>query len=486
MIDQAAHKPTYQELEAEVIRLKAELAQLRRLIFGQKSERFVPDQNADQLSLDVLDTTTASTSPAKTETITYTRKKAATSNVTPHSRNVLPDSLPRVDVVIEPEQDVTGLKKIGEEITEELEYKPGKLFVKRFIRPKYARRGGDGVVIAHLPSRPIDKGIPGPTLLSHIVISKYVDHLPLYRQQQQFKRLGLVIPESTLCGWIKSTADLIKPLVEMQFDLIKRTSYLMADETPIRVLDRNKKGRSHLGYYWVYYSPLEKIVCFDYRPGRGRDGPTEILQSFKGSLQFDGWQAYNSVASRKGVIAVGCMAHARRYFEQALGSDPDRATWMLQRIQELYAVERLAREKSMTFEERYQVRQKNALPVMKEIKTWLDQNVVKVLPKNDMGEAIGYTLGQWPKLERYLNDGRLEIDNNLVENAIRPVAFGRKNYLFASSHESAQRGAVIYSLVATAKLHNLDSSEYLTDVINRIADHPFKKLADLLPQNWKK
>jgi transposase len=456
MTQQAAHKLTYDELEIEVIRLTAELHQLRRLIFGQKSERFVPVQNIDQLSLDVLDAAVTSDTPVKNEIITYTRKKAAATNPTPHSRNVLPDSLPRVDVIIEPEQDVIGLKKIGEEITFELEYQPGKLFVKRFIRPKYARRDGDGVVIAHLPSRPIDKGIPGPALLSHIIISKYVDHLPLYRQQQQFKRLGLVIPESTLCGWVKRGSELIKPLFDRQFDFLKKVSYLMADETPIRVLDRSKKGRSHLGYYWVYYAPLEKIVCFDYRPGRGRDGPTEVLQSFKGSLQSDGWQAYNSVTSRKGIIAVGCMAHARRYFEQALGTDPDRATWMLKRIQKLYALERLARQSSMSFEERYQLRQKNALPLMQEIKEWLDQTIVKVLPKNDLGEAIRYMLGQWPKLERYLDDGRLEIDNNLVENAIRPVALGRKNYLFAGSHESAQRGAIIYSLVATAKLHGLD------------------------------
>lgn len=482
-MEQLAPQPTYDELLAEVMRLRAELAQLRRLIFGQKRERFVPLVNSSQLDIGLAEPPTAS-APVKTERVEYTRAKPSGPS-TPPRRNPLPASLPRQEIVIEPTEDISGMKKIGADITEELEYTPGKLFVKRYVRPKYARPEGDGVVIAAMPSRPIDKGIAGPGLLAQVLISKYVDHLPLYRQRQQFRRQEVELAESTMCDWVKASGELLKPLYEALRGELLRESYLMADETPIRVLDSSQPGKCHLGYHWVYYAPLVKLAYFDYQPSRSRDGPQQMLKNFAGHLQTDGYAAYETITCRPEVTALGCMAHARREFVEAKDNDPARADWMLSHMQQLYQIERQAREANLSPDERYRLRQESARPILLAIKAWLDQQVREVLPKSVMGKAIGYTLGQWPKLERYISDGRFEIDNNLIENAIRPVALGRKNYLFAGSHEGARRAALIYSLVSTAKQHGVEPFAYLKDVLSRIADSPHRHVDQLLPQNWK-
>jgi transposase len=428
-----------EKMKTELAYLKAELAQLKRLLFGQKRERFVPVSSSSQLEIALTDARGESVPVAETKTITYTRKERSRP-VTPPSRNPvgqrptgLPASLPRQEIVIEPQEDVTGLKKIGADITEELEYQPGKLFVKRYIRPKYARPEGEGVVIGTLPSRPIDKGIAGPGLLAHVLISKDVDHLPLYRQRQQFRRQEVELPDSTLCGWVKASCELLNPLYEALRGEILQASYLMGDETPIRVLDSSQPGKCHLGYHWVYYAPLVKLAYFDYQPSRSRDGPQQMLKNFAGYLQTDGYAAYEVITCRPEVTAVGCWAHARRYFVEAQDSDRERAEWMLAQIQQLYQIERQAREADFSYEQRYQLRQESARPILTTIKAWLDEHVRQILPKSEIGKAIGYTLGQWSKLEKYLCNGRLEIDNNLIENAIRPVALGRKNYLFAGS-----------------------------------------------------
>lgn len=490
MTPATAQKPTYEELLAEnerlrleMAQLKIELANLKRLIFGQKRERFVPERDQQQLSFLALAVDHLA-APVKTEQISYTRIKQTTRRKLP-VRQPIPAHIPRKEIVIEPDEDVTGMKKIGEEITEELEFAPGTLYVNRYIRPKYARPKDQGIAIGLLPIRPIEKGIAGPGLLAHMMISKYVDHLPVYRQRQQFKRYGIELAESTLYDWIKASADVIMPLVERQRQRVLRVHYLMVDETPIYVLDREKPGTTHQGYYWVYYDPLGREAFFDYHKSRSRDGPNTQLKDFRGYLQSDGYSGYDEIAARAGVMSVGCMAHARRYFVEAADSDEERANWMLFRLQALYAIERYARTNQVSFEERYQLRQHDAAPVMAEMKAWLDVESLKVLPRSAMGKAIGYMLNQWPRLEKYLTDGQLEIDNNLVENAIRPVALGRKNYLFAGSHKGARRAAAIYTLVSNARLHDIEPFAYLRDVLYRIPGHPYRKLDELLPCNWK-
>lgn len=482
MIAIAEIRPTYEQLQAKVVQLELENANLKRLIFGQKRERFQPEDDSQQLSF--LNMPVDGTDTVKIEQISYTRRKKKKSKKRP-SRQALPPSLPRHEIVIEPEEDVSGMKKIGEEITEELEYQPGKVYVNRYIRPKYARPDDEGVAIGMLPVRPIEKGIPGPGLLAHVMISKYVDHLPLYRQISQFKRIGVDIPESTLCGWVKASYEVICPLVSLIRSETLKAVYLKADETPIQVLDRTLKGKSHRGFYWVYFDPLDSQVFFDYRKGRSRDGPNEVLSDFKGFLQTDGYTGYDELSKKPTIISLGCMAHARRYFVQAEETDPDRARWMLHHIQLLYKIERYARDQQFSFDQRHEERQRNSTVVMQAIKNWLDAEYSQVLPKSAMGKAIGYMRNQWPRLNVYLSDGRLDIDNNIVENAIRPIALGRKNYLFAGSHSGAVRAAALYTLMANAKLQNIDPFFYIRDVINRIPSHPFKKLDQLLPKNWK-
>jgi len=487
VIDQ---KPSYEELETQVIqlsfeteKLRLENANLKRLIFGSKQERFVPVANAEQGAFFTLPTQLAS-SPAKTEQISYTRQKPQKTHTLP-SRQPLPASIPRTEIVIEPAEDTAGMKKIGEEITEELEYEPGKLFVNRYIRPRYARPKDEGVVIGTLPNRPIEKGIAGPGLLAHILISKFVDHLPIYRQRQQFLRYGVELAESTLYDWIKFSTDLILPLVHLQRERVLKATYLMVDETPIKVLDPNKKGTTHQGYYWPYYDPIGKQIFFDYQKSRSREGPNTVLRNFRGHLQTDGYAGYEELAAKPDIIPVGCMAHARRYFVEAQDNDAERAQWMLVRFQALYAVERYCHENQVSHAKRYELRQADALPVMAEMKEWLDRESFQVLPASAIGKAFGYMLHRWPRLEKYLTDGMLEIDNNLVENAIRPIALGRKNYLFAGSHKAAVRAAAIYTLVANAKLCRIEPFAYLRDILTRIAAHPYKHLDQLLPCNWK-
>ena len=479
----AERQLSYDELYSENLKLKHELADLKRLIFGQKRERFIPGQLDNQLSFGLgLEPSAGMEDTA--EQITYQRKKKTT-KYTPHSRQELPAHLPRKEIIIEPEESTAGLSKIGEEITEELDYLPGNLFVNRYIRPKYAKGKSEGVIIGDLPSRPIDKGIPGPGLLSHIFISKFVDHLPLYRQRQQFKRQGVEISASTLDNWVTSGYDLLLPLYELQRERIIKKDYLMADETPIQVLDKAKRGKTHRGYFWVYHDPLEKEILFDYQYTRGRAGPFGILKDFNGFLQTDGYNVYDEIGQWESITLLGCMAHARRYFDKSLSNDKKRSEWMLTQIQDLYKTETFARNNHYSHEERYNLRQKEAVPILDEMKDWLDTTALKVLPKSAMGKAIGYMLGRWKYLKRYVEDGRFEIDNNLIENAIRPVALGRKNYLFAGSHNGARRAALIYTLVANAKLQGIEPFAYMRDVISRIADYTYKDLEDLLPVNWK-
>lgn len=465
---------------------KEELDWLKRQIYGRKSERFI-GMDAGQLTLE-LEEMVEAMRQEESEEINYTRKKAAKEEKQGHGRMPIPGHLRREEIIIEPENVPEGSKKIGEEVTETMEYKKAEIYVRKFVRPKYALPEEAGVTIGNLPSLPIPKGNAGPSLLSHILVGKYVDHLPLYRQQQQFKRLGVELSDRTIGGWVTASCDLLIPLYEQLMANVQQSDYIQADETPIKVLDKDKKGDTHKGYFWVYYSPMTKTVCFQYRKGRGRAGPKEFMKDFKGAIQADGWQVYDKFEKHKGISLLGCMAHARRKFEEATDNDKSRAEHVLTEMQKLYHIERKARKEGLTLEPRKSLRDQESKPVMDDLKSWLMENAPestsKVLPQSKIGKAISYTLGMWHRLQRYLDDGRYEIDNNWVENSIRPVALGRKNYLFAGSHDAAQRSAMIYSLLATCKKNEIEPSEYLSDVLTRIQDHPINKIDDLLPGNW--
>jgi transposase len=474
------YKEKYEELTIQHIQLKHELDQLKRLVFGSRHERFVPTTPQEQLALG-LDVQQVQPPVPSVQTIEYTRKrKEASSEKLQTGRMKLPASLPREQVIIEPAQDVSGWIKIGEEITEELERIPGKLFVRQYVRPKYAKPDGNGVVIGELPSRPIDKGIAGPGLLAQIIIDKYTDHLPIHRQVQRFEREGMKLPSSTLTDWISATCALLDPLYEVLRKEVLSSTYLQADETPIKVLDKAKKGTTHRGFHWVYHAPQERLVLFDYREGRGREGPTECLKDFKGYLQTDGYAVYEDFDKKPGITLLHCMAHARRKFDEAKDNDLVRASYVLTEMQKLYALERQAKENELSVDELYQIRRK-IIPVLDDLKQWMLENYRSVLPQSAIGQAIYYSLQRWDKLCLYTTDGRLQIDNNLVENAIRPVAIGRKNYLFAGSHNGARRAAMLYSLLGTCKINGVNPFEWLREVLTRIPDHPVNNLQQLLP-----
>ncbi|GJL61346.1 MAG: transposase [Nitrospirales bacterium] len=493
MPEEYLHKDK-EELVAENLRLKAELAELKRLIFGRKSERFVPDEIAsEQLNLFVQhDHEGAEEKTVQQAVQAHSRTKARP------KRLKLPEDLPVVEVRIEPHPDeVKGWVKIGEEITEELDYVPGYLRINRYIRPKYARPKGEqnsdtegkNIFIAPLPSRVIDKGIPSAGLLTYILVSKFVDHLPYHRIIQIFKRAGMTIPASTVNGWVAKCIELLRVLYLWHKARIMECDYLMGDETKIRVLKSpnrtGKKTKAHQGYFWVYYDPGGKQTLFIYDPGRAGKYPREHLQNFKGHLQTDGYSVYDAFDQTEYITLVGCMAHIRRKFEHALGNDKQRATHVLTAMQALYAIERKAKEENYSYDQRLALRQQEAQPIMDKLKVWLLENRDQVLPKSSIGQAINYACNRWKYMERYLEDGKLEIDNNLVENAIRPVAIGRKNYLFAGSPKGAEWAAIIYSLVSSAANCGHNPSEYLKDILLRLPDQPLSYLDELLPPNWE-
>jgi transposase len=481
------YKSLCEKLQMENAFLKQELAQLKKIIFGSRHERFMPtDANASQqLSLNVEAEAIAAVKIADTKKISYTKliKEITPAKLHP-GRNPLPEHLERREQIIEPADDTTLLKKIGEEITEELEYEPGKLFVNKIVRPKYAKPSGEGVLIAPMIERPLPKAIAGPGLLAQIIIDKYVDHLPLHRQMERFKRDGVSIAYSTLTDMVSGTCSLITPLYEALKNNTLRLDYLHADETPVKVLDKDKKGQTHRGYFWVYHSSVERMVLFDYQPGRGREGPQQILQNFKGFLQTDGYSVYDFFKEKEEVTVLHCMAHARRMFYEAQANDADRSAYALQQFATLYAIERSIKEQQLTHKQALEMRQQQAVPVLQSFGRWMKEQYLQTLPKSTIGKALGYSIERWNELSIYATDGKLNIDNNPVENSIRPVAIGRKNYLFAGSHEAAQRSAMLYSLLGTCRLNGVNPFIWLRETLRRIATHPINRIEELLPQNF--
>lgn len=481
---QADYKALYEQAQLQIIQLQQQLSQLQKMIFGSKQERFVPtDANTKQLLLAIDAEAVAACSITSAQNISYTRTNTA---VEPKpldhpGRMKLPEGLRREEIIIEPIADIAGCKKMGEEITEVLDYTPGELFVKKYIRPKYAKPAGEGVLIGMLPARPLEKAMAGEGLLAQIIIDKYVDHLPLYRQMQRFERNGLKLPYSTLTDWVSNTCKLIEPLFEALKRQVLQSDYLHADETPIKVMDKDKQGETHRGYYWVYHNSIDKIVFFDYQEGRGREGPAGILENFKGYLQTDGYAVYDGFDKQEHITLMHCMAHARRMFNEALGNDEQRAAYAMQQIQKLYAIERDCKEQNLCFEEIKAVRQLQSAPILNELGKWMKEQYMQVTPKSPIGKALAYSIERWDKLSLYTNDGMLNIDNNPVENSIRPIALGRKNYLFAGSHEAARRSGMLYSLLGTCKMHGIEPYSWLKNTLQKIAEHPVNKVRELLP-----
>jgi len=473
-------------LSAELQAERFKYAQLQRMIFGSKRERFVssclPGQMVFEFEPKTIEIEQAVAQERESIRIAYERKKIKKAHP---GRLALPDHLPVVETILEPKQDTTGMVCIGTEVTEELDYTPATLRINRTIRPKYMTKedeqGCQVQVIAEL-NRPIRKCIASATLLAMIFVDKFIFHLPYYRILQRIKQMGVAIPTSTFESWAKLGAEHLKPLYAVHRLYVFSETYQQIDESPIKVLDKDKPGTTHQGYMWVRYAPLSKSVLFEYYKGRSAQGPLRDLSTFKGYIQTDGYSGYTHLAETQGITHLSCWAHARRYFDKALPNDQQRASNVLKLIQLLYAIEALAREDNLTNEQRHALRLEKSLPVINEIGSYIYNERSKVLPKSPIGVAFEYCANRWISLQNYLKDGILEIDSNLIENAIRPLAIGRKNYLFAGNHDAAENIAMFYSFFGTCKKNNIDPQKWLAYAINNINDTKSSQLKNLLPQ----
>jgi len=471
-----------EELIDQVTQLQHQVALLQKMVFGPRNERFklsneVPD---NQLSLGVSAEPIAAVTLEKTSVKTHDRTKVKLEAKKHPGRSPLPSSLRREEILIKPTEDVSGCVRLEDEVTEVLEVQAAEFYVKRYVRHKYVRREGEGIAIGKLPTRAIEKGIPGASVLAMLIISKFIDHLPIYRQLAIFKRAGIILHYNTVLDWTNNGLNILAPIYDHLRRKILACHYLQADETGMKVLDSEKNGSTHQGYLWAYRDVVNNLVLFEYQRGRNKEGPAKMLKDFKGYLQTDGYAAYDQFYHRDGITMLHCMAHARRKFKEAEDNDKERSNYAMKVFQEVYLIERQI--KDLSNDERREIRQESILPKLNKLHSWMTDQYRQVTPQSPIGKALAYSLPRWKELTFFTTDGQLEIDNNRIENEIRPIALGRKNYLFAGSHESAQRIAIIYSLLASCKTNEIDPMKWLTHVLQELPNRTVNDIEDLLPQ----
>lgn len=467
-------------LSQELFSYKERYARLIEEIRLAKQQRFSPSSEKNSLQPDLFDEAGIAPLPAEVEEqIGDDTTIQAPARKKHPVRRPLPKDLPREVVLHDiPECDKicacgTLLICIGQEVTEQLKYIPAQLSVVQHVRPKYACKPcEEKVKIADMPLLFLPKSIATPELVAHTIVSKYVDHLPLYRQESIWKRLGIDLPRSSLCGWILKTACFCEPLVDLlRADMLGR-DYVQADETTVQVLAEVGRSNTSVSYMWAYQGgdALHRSIVFDYQETRAGEHAKTFLNGFKGYLQTDAYSGYLWTEKDPDIVSVGCMAHARRPFAELakLTKTPGLAHEALAFFQKLYAIEKLARESALLPEARYALRQDKAPSVLATFKTWLERYLPKTSEQSKIGKAIRYALNHWVALVAYLQDGRIEIDNNAVENRIRPFAVGRKNWLFAGSPRGAQAGAILYSLIETCKANQVEPYSYFCTMLHRI------------------
>jgi transposase len=466
--------------------LELQLAKMRRSQFGPKSEK--APLNTDQLLLGLSASVIEAQPPVKTAQVQETKR-------TPSRRKSrgLPAHLRREVRTHLPEHSKCPcckgeLRKLGEDVLEMLEYMPASFFVIRHVRPKMSCRKCSCVVQAPAPQRVIDRGLPGPGLLAHVITAKFADHTPLYRQCQIFAREGVELERSVLARWVGEAAALLAPVAEVLRRYVLDTEKLHGDDTPVPVLAPGT-GKTKTGRFWTYVRDnrpagdrAAPAVWFTYSPDRKGEHPQWHLARFEGILQADAFAGFNKLYEGGAIQEAPCMAHIRRkFFDLMKAHHSPIATEAVERIAALYRIEREIKGRSA--DERRTVRAARARPLFDDLRRWLEQALIQLVPKSETAAAIHYALGLWDALARYLDDGRIELDNMIAERALRPVAVGRRNYLFAGSDNGGQRAAVLYSLVGTARLNGLDPEAYLRNVLSRIAKHPINRIEELLP--WR-
>jgi len=465
--------------------LRTRLDQLLRRLYGPKSEKvsqtpslFESDQSDNALSLDAQPDPVPETPPASPKL-----KKRG------HGRRRLPPDLPRQRL----EHDLSETEKlcpccqsprvrIGEEVSERLDYRPASLYVVEHVRPKYACRSCQScVTVTAVPPEPLPKAIAAPGLLAHIITAKFADHLPLYRLEGILARHGMELSRSTMCDWLAGCAKALWPIYDAMCDRVRLSKVIHTDDAPVPVLDR-QLDRTRTGRIWVYLGDARNpYIVYDATPSRSRDGPQKFLSNYKGYLQADAFGGYDGLYAT-GATEVACWAHARRKFVESQSSDSRLSLEMLALIRRLYDVERQTKE--LDSDNRLSLRQEQSAPVLRTIGEWLEAHRISVLPKSPLGGAITYTTNQWKALNVYVTDGDLTIDNNASERALRGVVVGRKNWLFWGSDVGGQTAAVLTSCVATCKRHGIEPWSYLSDVLTRLPAHPVDRIAELLPDTW--
>ena len=492
------------KLESHISKLEYELTWLRKKLFGKMSERFI-NSDPDSRQLDIFGEQLSDNEREELERAATQEQELITRTVTANKprtprKDISFEGLRVEETTIEPEGiNFEEYVCIGAEETNRLAYKPAEFFVKRTIRKKYAlknqlteledeREKRPSVVIAPLPDSPIHKCMADTTLLTEIIIQKYLYHLPFHRQIARFGDLGVRISSSTVGDWFSQSCELLRPLYDHLRRRVLSTDYIQVDESTLPVID-NEKRRAVKGYLWVVRNPDSGEVFFHYdRGSRSEKTALTLLHGFNGAIQSDGYQVYNRFEVLDGKLMLGCWAHARRKFDEALAENKKLATEALLQIQSLYAIEREADEMGATVEQRGELRRTKAYPLLVIFEKWLYDNYTTLLPQSRTAKAISYTYSIFPKLSRYHLNGRYRLDNNLVENAIRPLAIGRKNYLFCGNSDAAIRAAIVYSLIGSCKAAGVNPAEWLEDVLSKIYSYTKenRNMEELLPHLWKK
>jgi len=496
------HKKEVDSLNERIKELTAQVAWLNRQLFGRKSEKLpVIDPNYPDLFAGMLPENAQQIAEAHDEAVDKIVKTKEERRQEKKNRIMMEDLPVLEQVILTPDNLDTNLyKKIGQEVTRIVEHKPGQLYIKEIIREKWglkdntstAPKGMSGVLIAPMPLLPIYKGIAGASLLAEILLQKYEYHMPYYRQIKQYSHLGMKgLTESTVDGWFKQTMELLRPLYEVLKAEVMKTDYVQADETttPVMNKDIHKAAKEYL---WMVRAVIQRLVLFHYDQGSRAGAVIESLANrynFKGYLQCDGFAGYETAfKTNPDVWLVNCMVHIRRHFEQALDENRQMAEHALTEIQHLYKIEHICDDAGLSADERKAKRQELARPIMEAMKLWMETEGVKYSENSLIGKAITYAYTRWDNMMRYLEDGRLLLDNNLAENEIRPITLGRKNYLFCGNHEAAQNMAVVCSLLATCRNHDVNPRDYLNDIISQMPYHTkasHEELLQLLPHKWK-
>lgn len=486
----------YQDLlekEKEYYRLQEENALLRHLCWGRSSERGILPKDPEELKIclespddiDPVAETVQAEKDAKQTKEKYNRfRKNFAKKITPHARQPIPENLEREVEVLEPEEELDGAIKIGEEVSEQLALRPNSLYVKRLVRPRYKLSDGR-IVIAPLPIMAHPRSNASESVLAHIAVAKYADHLPLNRQMEIFERENIRLSASTVSNWMQAAAQRLEPIYNEVREQVRSSYYVMADETPHKVLESEKKGTLHQGYIWNFYQPDLRTPYFEYHTGRGSAGANILLGCDVRVVQSDGFAVYDKFDKMPGYLHLCCWAHVRRRFKNAELTDPPRARHALQEIGKLYAIEQQIRDEGLPEQAILELRKQQAYPVITALQEWCQENLTQVPKESLIGKAINYLNPRFLQLSQYINDARFQIDNNMVERSIRPLTLSRKNCLFSGSHNAAHSAAIFFTLLGACKEHQVNPYLWMKDALIKVQTCNPTDYSCLLPWKWK-